>query len=222
MPAGLQVFGPGGITQIDENYQNYFLVQSLTHVTGSGGRIPVDGTKLSANALIVVLPKNFPGVAPIPGGYQNGSRWFEVRFASPTTRVALEVYVFDIVAPLAGRAFGFEVYDAAGKLVFDGSGYPLRVIDMVQIPNLSWSWNSPGGVRAGICALVGGNRTQDDGGDYESWSEYVYSTNGINWVGLPNYVTGPSGGGSYFDAGVADITGLMVDITNLPLPYLRI
>lgn len=222
MTAGLQVIGDNGTAQIDENYQNYHLVQSFQLAQGDNWSNMISGTRLSPNAVWAMYVTQ--GLScPSPGTYITGSgRQFKYWFMLGGAQVKMQAYVFDVLPP-TGVKYGLEVYNASGVLVYDGQGYPMRVIEPVSWEGTGSRPAPPQGRTFAVSPLFGGRRVQDDGqgADYESWSMYIGGGGTGSWSYNEQYLTGP-GSGVPIDYGTAGFYGLMLDVTDIPLNYLRI
>lgn len=221
MAAGLQVIGDNGTAQIDENYSNYHLVQSFQVVQGDGFNKMISGSLLSPNAVWAVYMTQ-GNACPSPGYYRTQGRQFKYWFLIGAPQVVnMQVYVFDVLAP-QGSKYGLEVYNAQGTLVYDGQGYPMRVIEPVQWLG-SGARPATAGIRTAVAPLYGGRRVQDDGqqSDYESWSLYMTGGGTSAWSYFEEYISGP-GSGVPVDYGDSGFFGLMLDVTDIPLTYLRL
>jgi hypothetical protein len=140
MPAGLQVINNFGTVSIDENWQNYGLIQKTQAAITAYGTSPpnpagyngmlyqmsVAGTEslLIACKASVLLPVMLHS-------YFDGSTWtFNWLFLPPlvaTYSETVEFYIFDVLPVTGFSNFGFEVFNAAGKRVFHSDCNPMRV-----------------------------------------------------------------------------------------------
>ena len=226
MPAGFQVFNDYNVIQIDADYRNYHLVRAGQFNTGSGDFANINMAGLTQNAIWALIPQSYPGMSPHTGGFWNGQKWFQYWFANTISAVNVQYYIFDLVNPIGGTRSGLEVYDAAGRLVFDSSGMSMRVAGTF------WSAsggndnviNIPSGKNYALTPLQGGRWEQDDGvgGDFEARSSYFYKE-GQKFKFWQYYVTDPIGGGpdSPYDWGMTEMYGLIVDVTGMPANYSR-
>ncbi|MNM35029.1 hypothetical protein D3C81_456950 [compost metagenome] len=134
MPAGLQIVNDYGTLQIDNDYQNYMLRTkgSVTTVAASGGTV----TNYSASIQVVGNnPQIFFDVNNgfISTGWRTVSGNVHTFAIFTTTVVTVSYYIFDNDIPAAGN-FGMQVFNAAGRLVFDSSNHCLRIAAVAHMP----------------------------------------------------------------------------------------
>src|SRR5690606_32679498 len=106
MPAGIIVYNDSGTIQIDENYQNLFVVAS-----GTGGTVP---SKSGFSDVAMVAAQN------------SATEYVGFGFSvSPTTKW----WVLDTLpSNTPDPGYGFRVWTDAGKLAFDATRKPARYI----------------------------------------------------------------------------------------------
>ena len=117
MPAGLQVYGDHGVLQIDELYRNMALRAS--------GTFNNNDTVVFANAVMPILAvrtTHSDGALQI-GKTMSGST---ATFGFKNPVVNGNWWIFDVPAQVAN--VGFQVFDAAGALVFDTDNDYMRMI----------------------------------------------------------------------------------------------
>src|SRR5690606_13350696 len=104
MPAGITIYHNAGTAQIDENYQNLFVVAQ-----GTGGTIPSAG--FTSSAMVAVQSTSLRR-DKIGGAVPTGVKW----------------WLFDTLpANTPDPGYGFRIFTASGKLVFDAARKPMRL-----------------------------------------------------------------------------------------------
>lgn len=130
MPAGLQVIGDHSIIQLDETYQNLFLVASgtattpsspnqglgyLNNITGMPTRTSTSITVLSSTATACVI------VAAPPGGTS-----MDVYSIKPDS--AFKWWVFDVLTGDSANSNYLQTYTWDSQLIFDAGRKPMKVL----------------------------------------------------------------------------------------------
>lgn len=146
MPSGIQVFNDAGHFQIDSEYTNFRLTNKVTlSVPGPGGAPPevfagVATTLVNGVTPLVAVRSTAPtAIAMIR---QFTPTTFMVRAAtSESGGATVDLYIFDQSPPTPGNC-GLQVWNGAGKQVYDSSDKSLRVVDQYKQGNVFF----PGGV----------------------------------------------------------------------------
>lgn len=123
MTAGLIIQNDSGNVQIDETYRNMHLRQKTSCVGLSSDS--VIGTGLN-NPIFAIWSSFAVSLgSSLRKEFSTPSTW-HLEHVIPSGQT-IEVFAFDIGAPLAADNFGLVIYDASGNLVFHSSGKPLVV-----------------------------------------------------------------------------------------------
>ena len=125
MPHGLIVSNTTGNVVIDGNYRNLHLQEKKVFSLASGGEYPVS-TAVSGAVLFLGVTGGFAGVIEQAAA---GNSWL-VRASSTCT---VSAYIFAPGSP-EKAAWGMEVYDASGALVFSSAASALRITDFNLLP----------------------------------------------------------------------------------------
>lgn len=133
MPAGLQVFTASGVIQIDENYQNYMLLQkasiSASSLTGPNGE-RVTGVEVYTSSVSEMVAIRSTALAALHSITPSGAG---LRYIFGTAGTV--TYYRYGLGVASGQSFGLQIFNAAGKLVFDAASPALRVTSIIQSPD---------------------------------------------------------------------------------------
>lgn len=168
MPAGITVYNDSGTIQIDENYQNLFVVAS-----GTGGTIPA--------------ASNYTSAAMVAVAYTSAARY---TFGS-SVAAGVKWWVFDTLPVTAANpGYGLQVWTADGKLAFDTAWKPMRFVAAVGPVSGTPTFNYPSGreyaVILGRYEILVHEETSKGGGS--SW-DHVYDEKHSGAVVSGNQVT---------------------------------
>lgn len=143
MPSGITIYGDSGAVQVDENYFNYALVAKGTATLLEDAQALPNGAirrgakvqiSVQGESPIIAWSSGFPlhiyrvsvnaGVWSfvISSGISGGSGYPPGLAGNSFT-----YYVFDRPSD-SGGGFGFQVFDAAGRLTFDATRKYMRVV----------------------------------------------------------------------------------------------
>ena len=125
MPHGLIVSNTTGNVVIDGNYRNLHLQEKKVFYLASGGEYPVS-TAVSGAVLFLGVTGGFAGVIEQAAA---SNSWL-VRASSNCT---VSAYIFAPGLP-EKAAWGMEVYDESGALVFSSAVSALRIMDFNLLP----------------------------------------------------------------------------------------
>lgn len=133
MPAGFQAINQDNFVQIDQDYRNYLLFDTLTvnctTPTRSAYYTDVD-LPYGVDAFIAYLDSDYACHSVVS---VNGST-VRYRFFKLGSPGLVKIAVFRI-SPPAGSQYGMQVFDASGALVFDALMPYMRIIEFLQGPN---------------------------------------------------------------------------------------
>lgn len=121
MPAGLKIYNDAGIIQIDDAYQNYFVVRSGSLTTNGDG---VADLWIDWNGPIIVATSS-PNGSCCAVQDRQGTNWlYRVGSAVPNDTVRWFAYSLPQNTPFAG---GLRIYREDGSIAFDSNQRPLDI-----------------------------------------------------------------------------------------------
>lgn len=230
MTAGITVYNDNNTVQIDETYRNMVLLKS-GQFTANRAATNQDlwwlsnqdvWTKTSPHAILAVRHP-YPGLVLGPGSYREGRKVCNF-FYPPDDTVTFQYYIFDLVGPALSDRVGMQVFDGNSNLIYSAYDFPLRVVQALNTDDAtgqtSYIWQAPH-TNIAVSAVAGGYYLDSDGIEWESWYSRTY------WDGLflRGYsVTYTNPGGENDPQGQWGTTSqelLMIDVSNVPLNYLR-
>ena len=136
MPAGLKIYNDAGIIQIDDAYQNYFVVRSGSLTTDDKGLADL---WIDWNGPIIVATSSPNGSCCAPQDLQ-GTNWkYTVGSAIPYDTVKWFAYSLPQNVPFQG---GLRIYREDGSIAFDSNQRPLDIsyffnLDAPLLPQIS-------------------------------------------------------------------------------------
>ncbi|WP_139137869.1 MULTISPECIES: hypothetical protein [unclassified Pseudomonas] len=131
MPAGFQSFTDSGNTQIDGDWKNFALVDKLgvVSVNTRFESFYFNGVQFrSPNTTDLIFFHCASDMAIVSIRLEGGGRTFYV--ATKVEGIAVTVFVFRSQSPTDSRS-GFQVFDAAGTLVFDANSRYAKISGML-------------------------------------------------------------------------------------------
>ncbi|MFJ4055102.1 hypothetical protein ACIPZC_16845 [Pseudomonas sp. NPDC089743] len=152
MPAGLQVFTPDGLVQIDDTWVNFAMIskQSLT----STDNISFDGLFVRGVQFYVASPQDLVFVhCTSEFGFMvrrietNGNNRCIV--VTRALGVTVEVFIFRKQPP-AASLYGLQIWNPAGELVFDAASKFCKVKGVIPSFTGSASYNHPAGKKYAV------------------------------------------------------------------------
>ena len=176
MPHGLIVSNTTGNVVIDGNYRNLHLQEKKVFSLASGGEYPVS-TAVSGAVLFLGVTGGFAGVIEHAAA---GNSWL-VRASSTCT---VSAYIFAPGSP-EKAAWGMEVYDASGALVFSSAASALRIMDFNLLPfssGYAGTGNYPSFQKAygvAVAACVGIPRARDVNGTETLRTDAINTDGGV-------------------------------------------
>ena len=121
MPAGLKIYNDAGIIQIDDAYQNFFIVRSGSLTTNGDG---VADLWIDWNGPIIVATSS-PNGSCCAVQDRQGTNWlYRVGSAVPNDTVRWFAYSLPQNTPFAG---GLRIYREDGSIAFDSNQRPLDI-----------------------------------------------------------------------------------------------
>lgn len=127
MPAGLKIFNDAGIIQIDDAYQNFFIVRSGSLTTDDKGLADL---WIDWNGPIIVATSS-PNGSCCAVQNRQGTNWlYRVGSAVPNDTVRWFAYSLPQNTPFAG---GLRIYREDGSIAFDSNQ---RALDISHFFNL--------------------------------------------------------------------------------------
>lgn len=207
MPNGLIVSNTTGNVVIDGNYHNLHLQEKKVFSLASGGEYPVS-TAVSGAVLFLGVTGGFAGVIEQAAA---GNSWL-VRASSNCT---VSAYIFAPGSP-EKAAWGMEVYDESGALVFSSAASALRITDFNLLPfssGYATTNNRPSFQKAygiAVASCVGIPRAGFDGNNTEALRTDAINTDGGVLTVTNTLVKSFTGPWSTH-------TGLLFDTGNVPL-----
>ena len=121
MPAGLKIYNDAGIIQIDDAYQNYFVVRSGSLTTNEAG---VADLWIDWNGPIIVATSS-PNGSCCAVQDRQGTNWlYRVGSAVPNDTVRWFAYSLPQNVPFQG---GLRIYREDGSIAFDSNQRPLDI-----------------------------------------------------------------------------------------------
>lgn len=175
MPHGLIVSNTTGNEVIDGNYRNLHLQEKKVFSLASGGEYPVS-TAVSGAVLFLGVTGGFAGVIEQAAA---GNSWL-VRASSNCT---VSAYIFAPGSP-EKAAWGMEVYDESGALVFSSAASALRITDFNLLPfsgGYATTDNRPSFQKAygvAVASCVGTPRAGYDGNNTKALRTDAINTDG--------------------------------------------
>ena len=207
MPHGLIVSNTTGNVVIDGNYRNLHLQEKKVFYLASGGEYPVS-TAVSGAVLFLGVTGGFAGVIEQAAA---GNSWL-VRASSNCT---VSAYIFAPGSP-EKAAWGMEVYDESGALVFSSAASALRIADFNLLPfssGYTTTNNRPSFQKAygvAVASCVGIPRAGFDGNNTQALRTDAINTDGGVLTVTNTLVKSFTGPWSTH-------TGLLFDTGNVPL-----
>lgn len=174
MSHGLIVSNTAGNVVIDGNYRNLHLQEKKVFSLASGEEYRVS-TAATGAVLFLGVTGGFAGVIEQAAA---GNSWL-VRAASNCT---VSAYIFAPGSP-EKAAWGMEVYDESGVLVFSSAASALRILDFNLLP-FSGGWHDPyrptfqKAYGVAVAACVGIPRAGFDGHDTGALRTDAVNTDG--------------------------------------------
>lgn len=208
---GFQVFAQdgSGAAQIDGTYQNYFLRAKQTVVLNekrlfttatSCGEAVINVNCNTTPIVVVAQAATSPGpccdtlITPPAGGHGTPGV-YSIFLAGPLNAQA-DIYIFDSISLSdSPNNYGLRVFNNAGKLVYDASLKPLRVVGILTASRTSMPTgiSVPSGKKYGVLCNAGGYNTTT-GGSPVTYLYFLYggtiTTTGFATVGV--FQTGSS------------------------------
>ena len=175
MSHGLIVSNTTGNVVIDGNYRNLHLQEKKVFYLASGEEYPVS-TAVSGAVLFLGVTGGFAGVIEQAAA---GNSW-RVRASSNCT---VSAYIFAPGSP-EKAAWGMEVYDESGALVFSSAASALRIKDFNLLPfssGYATTNNRPSFQKAygvAVAACVGIPRAGFDGNNTQALRTDAINTDG--------------------------------------------
>ncbi|WP_278970887.1 hypothetical protein [Bartonella apis] len=136
MPAGLKIFNDAGIIQIDDAYQNFFIVRSGSLTTDDKGLADL---WIDWNGPVIVATSS-PNGSCCAVQNRQGTNWlYRVGSAVPNDTVRWFAYSLPQYTPFAG---GLRIYREDGSIAFDSNQRPLDIshffnLDAPLLPDYS-------------------------------------------------------------------------------------
>ena len=207
MPHGLIVSNTTGNVVIDGNYHNLHLQEKKVFSLASGGEYPVS-TAVSGAVLFLGVTGGFAGVIEQAAA---GNSWL-VRASSNCT---VSAYIFAPGSP-EKAAWGMEVYDESGALVFSSAASALRITDFNLLPfssGYATTKNRPSFQKAyevAVASCVGIPRAGFDGNKTDALRTDAINTDG-GVLTVTNTLV------KSFEGPWSTHTGLLFGTGNVPL-----
>lgn len=172
MSAGLQIWTPSGVAQIDEQYRNLVLVdkQVVTTYSSNPRRVTPTATVSTNFAGQTVVALSGSGVAP----WRSAASGSSFNVASRTNNTTVTVYFFALIAQQSLSGAGLEVCNGAGEVVFNSEYLPMRVSGVARIPDTDGAASVPGLAADRMYAGVIAHQRIHFEKDLDAYTTYVY------------------------------------------------
>lgn len=234
MAFGLQVYNSSGILQIDQDYQNYFLLRktSLT-VTGTASITDKRAnknftayTRLRTDSIIAIRCNTTGAWVYYYEQISNYPNVLCFQAVGVSGTVSFDVFEFGKLTSYATSGYGLQVFTATGECVFDSTQKPMRVKNKIVLDGNDLSANYSYNSNYAIVICSGGYALSVVGGPNPSGG-FIYTVTVVAAAvkkvdastisaGTTIVSSSTSAGGSAVNTGggTCRFYGFIVDVTN--------
>lgn len=133
MGAGFQVFNDSNFLQIDADYSNHEFVTKGTYSIGpsnlANGGSNIGSTTVTVAGRNPVIALNSSSLCYASLQSQSGGVFTFYIYNGENTTVSGEYFIFDTASDASAGNTGMQIFNAAGKLVFDSNKKYMKVLD---------------------------------------------------------------------------------------------
>lgn len=141
MGAGFQVFNDSNFLQIDADYSNYEFVTKGTYALGpsnlANGGSNIGSTTVTVVGRNPVIALNSATLCYASLRSQSGNQFTFYIYNGENTNASGEYFIFDSASDASAGNTGMQIFNSAGKLVFDSNKKYMKVLDYFQSSTVS-------------------------------------------------------------------------------------